>query len=162
MVFVSRIVILFFLTANLALAKQSEAPNDILFSQQIVALDANGNEYPSVEIDPGSVYGLQEYRYDMGENGALLVKTNISDIQLRGLPELVKTVENAYHFIFAETGRHPESGVLLYLIEMDEIPLSYRFQASYPKNAGWSEVRLALVEKGQPCSGPMGRRMFPN
>lgn len=152
--FVLRIVFLLFLTATFAIAKQSEAPNEVLFSQEIVALDANGNAYPSVEIKPGGVDGLRDYRFDMAEHGALLIKSNIRDIEHRGLPDLVNAVESAYRFIHAETGRHPESGVLLYLIEMDEIPVAYSFQASYPKNAGWSEVRLALIEKGQPLFGP--------
>lgn len=152
--FLSRVIVLLLLIQAGVSANQSHAPNEMLFSQQVVALDENGHPYPSVKIEPDRVDGLRSHRYDMGENGSLLVKSNIRDIEFRGLAELVKGVEQAYRFIHRETGRHPESGVLLYIIEMDRIPLAYSFQARYPGNAGWSEVRLALVEKGQPLYGP--------
>lgn len=147
-------IALVFFSLNSALANGVAMPGEILFTQEVVALDADGNEYPAVKIDPGSVQGMRDHRYDMGKNGSLLIKTNIKDIAFRGLPGVVKTVRHAYRHIHTKTGRHPKSGVLLYIIEMDEIPPAYSFQASYPGDAGWSEVRLSLVRKGSLLFGP--------
>lgn len=151
--YLSRVIVSLLLLHSFASANQNTVPGEVLFTQQVVALDEKNNEYPSVRIEPDRVDGLRSHTYDMGEHGSLMIMTNIQEIEFRGLPELVKGVEHAYQFIHRETGRYPKSGVLLYIIEMDQVPLAYTFQASYPDDAGWSEVRLALVRRGEPLFG---------
>ena len=125
----------------------------IIFSQEMVAIDADGNELHSVKIDPLAMNGMQTYNFDLGRQRQLQIETNISDAEQRGLADIVATIERCYDYIETATGQRLDRGVLLYLIELDQIPYAYNFSASYNDASLWGEVRLALIESGAPLSG---------
>ena len=134
-------------------AAAAETGPAIIFSQEMVAIAADGSMLPSVKIDPQTMDGMQTYNFDLGQSRLLRIETNISDVEQRGLADVVATVERCYDYIETATGQRLERGVLLYLIELDQIPYAYNFSASYNDASLWGEVRLALIESGAPLSG---------
>lgn len=126
----------------------------IIFSQEMIAIDADGNELHSVKIDPQAMTSMQTYNFDLGQSRLLRIETNISNAEERGLDAVVATVARCYDYIETATGQRLDRGMLLYLIELDEIPYAYNFSASYNDASMWGEVRLALIERGAPLSGP--------
>ncbi len=143
-------IALIIITFGVAAAESQPA---IIFSQEMVAIDADGSMLPSVKIDPQSMPGMQTYNFDLGQQRLLRIETNITDAEQRGLAEIVATVERCYEYIETATGQALNRGVLLYLIELEEIPYAYNFSASYNDVSLWAEVRLALIEQGAPLSG---------
>lgn len=126
----------------------------IIFSQEIVAINADGIRLPSVQIEPEGMADLRTYDFDLGRTQLLRIVTNVQDAEGRGLVEVAGTVERCYRYIETATGREIERGILLYLIELDSVPIAYSFRASYDDPRQWGEVRLALIEQGVPLSGP--------
>lgn len=126
----------------------------IIFSQDVVAINADGSRIPSVKIDPETVAGMQTHNFDLGRDRLLRIHTNINNAEERGLNNVVTTIERCYSYIEANTGQPLERGVMLYLIELDEIPYAYSFRASYEDASQWGEVRLAMINRGAPLSGP--------
>lgn len=125
----------------------------IIFAEEVVAIDSDGNRLPSVRIEPQTMAGMQSYDFDLGSQRLLRIETNIRRPQQRGLNDLVATVRRCYSYIEAATGRPLDRGVLLYLIELDEVPYAYSFEASYDSASQWSEVRLAMIKRDAPLSG---------
>ncbi|PLX82797.1 MAG: hypothetical protein C0617_13050 [Desulfuromonas sp.] len=138
--------------ASPVLALSAMSPS-ILFSQEVIAIAPDGTPYPAQTIDPAAIPGMRTYDFDLGGGRALQICSNLADPESRGLNETAGVVQRSYRYIEAASGRTLERGVLLYIIEMERIPVSYRFQASY-QEAQWGEVRLALVEPGQDLFGP--------
>lgn len=137
-------------TLGIAAAETQPA---IIFSQDMVAIDADGGMLPSVKIDPKSMADMQTFDFDLGRQRLLRIETNISAAQERGLADIVATVKRCYEYIETSTGQRLNRGVLLYLVELDDIPYAYSFSASYNDASLWGEVRLALIERGAPLSG---------
>ena len=131
----------------------AETQPAIIFSQEVVAIDVDGSMLPSVKIDPHTMTGMQTFNFDLGRQRMLRIETNISDAEQRGLADIVATVERCYAYVETATGQKLNRGVLLYLIELDDIPYAYNFSASYNDASLWGEVRLALIERGAPLSG---------
>jgi hypothetical protein len=143
-------LILFFSFVVQVSAKTQPA---IIFTQDVVAMNADGSRLPSVTIDPRTVSGMQSYDYDLGRDRLLRIQTNISDGEERGLGDLVALVKRCYSYIEAATNLPIKRGVLLYLIEFDEIPTAYSFRASYDDASQWAEVRLALIKRDETLNG---------
>ena len=137
-------------TLGIAAAETQPA---VIFSQEMVAIDVDGTVLPSVKIDPQAMSGMQTYNFDLGRQRLLRIETNISNAQERGLADIVATVNRCYEYIEAATGQTLDRGVLLYLVELEEIPYAYNFSASYNDASLWGEVRLALIESGAQLSG---------
>lgn len=125
----------------------------IIFSQDVVAINADGSFVPQVKIDPATMAGMQIFEFDLGRSRQLRIETNIRDAKQRGLADVVATIERSYAYVEAATGLQLDRGVLLYLIELEELPYAYNFSASYDDPGRWGEVRLALIERGAPLSG---------
>jgi len=125
----------------------------IIFSQDIVAIDADGNMLPSVKIEPQTMADMQTYNFDLGRQRLLRIETNIKNAQERGLADVVATIERSYNYIESATGQKLTRGILLYLIELDEVPYAYSFRASYDNASQWGEVRLALIDRDAALSG---------
>ncbi len=126
----------------------------IVFSQEIIAIAEDGSLMPAVEIEPETMAGMQTIDFDLGRERLLRIQTNIVDAEERGLNDLVATVKRCYEYLESTTGRDLDRGVMLYLIELDEIPFAYSFRAAYNDVNQWSEVRLALIDRGTRLSGP--------
>ncbi len=143
-------LILFF---SLVVTVSANTQPEIIFTQDVVAINADGTRLPSVRIDPQAISGLQTHDYDLGRDRLLRIQTNIPDGEERGLGDLVALVKRCYSYIEATTNLPIKRGVLLYLIEFDEIPTAYSFQASYDDASQWAEVRLALIDRAEPLNG---------
>lgn len=125
----------------------------IIFSQDVIAINADGSQISPVKIEPETMPDMQTYDFDLGRERRLRVHTNISNPRERGLGDVVSTVERCYNYIESTTGQQLNRGVMLYLIELDEIPYAYSFRATYNDASQWGEVRLALIDRNAPLSG---------
>lgn len=141
---------LFLCTTTSGFAKTQPA---IIFSQDVVAINADGSLIPQVKIDPQEMAGMQTHDFDLGRDRLLRVNTNVRHAEERGLNDLAATIKRCYDYIEAMTGYHLERGVMLYLVELDNIPYAYTFQASYDDASRWTEVRLALIDPTDSLSG---------
>jgi hypothetical protein len=131
-----------------------------MFTQTVQAIDPNGDPYPAVIIDPVTLPNLNSFSYEIGRDCRLVIRTNLIDAPARGIDEMAAVIRRCYSYLERATGGHLRRGVLLYLIEFEQIPLSYRFTAGFKADCPWSEVRLALLERGQPLLGNrMGRQL---
>ncbi len=137
-----------------AMAAADSSVFAVSFSQQVVSLDPSGRPYPAVAINPEQMEGIERHDFDLGRERRLQVVTNLPSPETRGLNEVAQVIMRSYDYLERATGRSLGKGVLLYLIELDAIPLSYKFEAAYPADSHWSEVRLALIRKGEPLVGP--------
>lgn len=144
--------------ASGALAQDRSAAYEITFSQEVMAMAADGTPYPQVGIEPDRMEGVKTHRFDLGRGRLLQVETNIEDVEGRGLSQLAGVVRRSYDYVEEQTGRMLDKGVLLYLIELDTVPYAYRFEATYPGDTKWSEVRLALLRRGEALTGPYASR----
>lgn len=144
--------IIIMICTHVAAAAASTSPA-IIFAQDVVAIDADGNRLPAVKIEPQGMAGMQTHDFDLGRGRLLRIETNIQDAEVRGLNDVAATVRRCYSYIENSTGLMLDRGVLLYLIELDDIPYAYSFRASYSDASQWGEVRLALVQSGAALSG---------
>ncbi len=142
------------LLAGQACAGVSAEPYAISFSQEVLALAPDGTPYTPVPIIPERMQGVRSHRFDLGRGRDLVIETNISDADERGLLEVAGTIARCYNYVEQTTGRALEKGMLLYLLEFDTVPFSYTFEASFADENLWGEVRLAMVRKGESLTGP--------
>ncbi len=77
----------------------------------------------------------------------LEIRSNVP-IREREWIEIHELVQDIYRHHEAATGFPIEAGVLLHIIEVETVPRSYRFSASYTDGA-WSHVTWAIVRHGQ-------------
>ncbi len=147
-------ILFFSMLATNVSADISDPSYDVIFAQEVLALGPDGTPYPSTTITPEKIAGMQHYLFDLGRGRQLVIETNIRNAEARGLFGVADAVKRCYQYVETASGGALKKGVLLYLIEFDELPLSYAFEASYPAEANWSEVRLALVRTGEPLAGP--------
>jgi len=145
---VASLLLLFLFTQNEAAARE------VIFSQERLAFDSAGNPHPWTRIDPKTISGMKEHRFDLEKGRALVVRTNVRDAISRGLHQVAGTVRQCYAFIDRETGRTLTRDTLLYLLEFEEVPEFYRFDATYSGEHRWGEVRLTLIRSGEPLVGP--------
>ena len=145
------IFLLMFCSAATAAADPQAA---IIFSQEVIAINADGSLVPPVKITPETMDGMRTFDFDLGRERLLQIHTNISNPEERGLSDVVATVKNCYNYIESSTGKKLNQGVMLYLIELEEPPYAYSFNASYADASKWGQVRLALLDHGAPLSGP--------
>lgn len=150
---INKLISVLFLSLSLIATAYAQNQPAIIFSQEIVAINADGSFLPSVKIEPQNLSGMQTYNFDLGRDRLLRIESNIINAQERGLAEVVATVERSYNYIESMTGQKLTRGILLYLIELDEIPYAYNFRTSYDDASKWGEVRLALINKGAPLTG---------
>ena len=146
------LLILILLHCSIAISAANTGPA-IIFSQDIIAINADGSQIPPVKINPETMPGMQTYDYDLGRERLLRIHTNVSNAEERGLNDVVTTIERCYSYIESATGQRLNRGVLLYLVELEETPYAYSFRATYENASQWGEVRLALIEPGTPLSG---------
>ncbi len=139
-----------------AAASMGQNGIEIIFSQEIVALDAMGNPYQPTIIDPAAIPEMRNLDFDLQRQRTLRVVTNLQGEQENALQRVAQIVKRSYAYVEKMTGGSLDKGVLLYLVELEQLPLAYRFEASYPADAPWQEVRLVLLRKGQPLLGPAG------
>ena len=148
-----KLFFIFFLTFCTSALSSANTLPAVIFSQDVVAINADGSLITPIKIEPATMAGMQTLNFDLGRERQLRIQTNISDAEERGLAELVAVVKRCYQFLETATGRKLDRGVMLYLIEVDENPYAYSFRATFNNASRWSEVRLALVDRGAALSG---------
>ena len=84
-----QIFIVLLLVLSTAVTASAQIQPAIIFSQEIVAIGADGNMLPSVKIDPQTMAGMQTYKFDLGRQRLLRIETNINNAQERGLADVV-------------------------------------------------------------------------
>jgi hypothetical protein len=149
-----KILVLLFLTLCTAAPAAANLQPSIIFSQEVIAVNEDGSLLPPVQIEPETMAGMQTHDFDLGHERQLRIHTNIGNAEERGLDEVAATIKHCYSYIETTTGRTLNGGVMLYLIELDEIPYAYNFQASYDDATQWAEVRLALIDRGTSLTNP--------
>jgi len=150
--FVVFVLFLFFLSFYADASTSTSSA--VYFSQEVIAVDMDGTPYPPVKIDPQQIQGMSDYCFDLGFGRKMLIRTNIENPRSKELSQIADIVGSCCRLVETLLETRLDKGVLLYLIEVDHIPLSYSFEAAYPEGSDqWSEVRLALVRKGQPLLG---------
>ena len=150
------ILILFMLLAVPPRASMANDAAEIIFSQEIVAFDSSGTPYEPVIIDPMSMPGVISHDFDLQRGRSLRVVTNLQSAQEKNLVRVAQIVKHSYDFIEKMTGGSLDKGVLLYLLEFENLPLAYRFEATYSAAAPWQEVRVVLLNRGEPLLGSGG------
>jgi hypothetical protein len=146
-------VVLFLSLCSVAPAAANLQPS-VIFSQEIIAVNEDGSLLPPVQIEPENMANIQTHDFDLGHERQLRIHTNIGNAEERGLNEVAATIKRCYSYIETTTGRMLNGGVMLYLIELDEVPYAYNFQASYDTATQWAEVRLALIDRGTSLANP--------
>lgn len=136
-----------------AVTSSANSQPGIVFSQEVIAVNADGSLVTPVIIDPETMIDIQTHDFDLGRKRLLRIHTNLSNAGGSGLNDVVNAVKSCYSYIESATGQQLNRGVMLYLIELDEVPYTYSFRATYDDASQWGEVRLALIAKGTPLSG---------
>ncbi len=131
-------------------AEEAEAA---LFTQEAVGRSPSGHPIPVTVIDPGSMPDLGNRVYDLGYGRRLEIRTNLAPGRGAEIDSLAAVVQRCYAYLEATSHRPVPGGVLLYLLEYPERPRYYRFQAKVADSADWNEVRVALLNSGQPLLG---------
>jgi len=145
-----RIFIIILLTCSTSFAQSA---SEVIFTQEVSTIDKDGNLDTGVSIDPQKMSEVRDYDFDLGAQRVLRITTNIEDPGPRNLGTIAETIRKGYDFIESATGRPLKQGVLLYIIELDEVPVAYSFKDSYEKASQWGEVRLALIKKDAALTG---------
>ena len=148
-----QLLIILLLLATLVGAAAAETQPTMIFSQDVVAINPDGSLYPSVNIDPHSLGGMQTHDFELGKERILRIQTNLRDAEERGLENVATTIKRCYSYIEKMTSKQLKHGVLLYLVELDTLPMAYSFKASYHDTSQWEEVRLVLIERDTPLIG---------
>jgi hypothetical protein len=143
------IIILF--TCSIAIA---QANPEVIFTQEVATIDKDGNLNSGVSIEPSKMHGVKDYDFELGDQRLLRVTTNIKSPEERGIRPISDTIRRSYEFIEGATGQKLAQGVLLYIIELEEVPSSYSFKAAYESASDWGEVRLVLIGNNATLSGP--------
>ena len=131
----------------------SAASGDVIFSQEVFAVAADGEKMPTVVVDPQQMKNLRRLDFALESGRKLRIETNLADAESLGLAEFVAEIRECYEHIESLTGRHLDGDILLYLIGLDEVPIAYSFEAAFSASGPWLEVRLLMVEKGAALSG---------
>lgn len=129
---------------------------EIIFSQEIVAIDSSGTPYEPTIIDPELIPGISSYDFNLEDGRNFRIVTNLPDAQKNEFLQIAETVKRSYDFVEKTTGGILNKGVLLYLFEFDVLPIAYRFEATYSADAPWQEVRVVLLNRGESLLGPTG------
>lgn len=124
-----------------------------IFTQEAVGYDFDGTPLPVTVIEPESLQDLGVRSYDLGSGRRLEVRTNLTSDRAAELDSLANVVQRCYVHLEAASGRTVPGSVLLYLLQFPERPRCYRFQAHTDDEDDWNEVRVALLETGQPLLG---------
>lgn len=138
------------------LASMGAGAVEIMFSQEIVSIDASGKPYEATIIDPATMSGMSNHDFDLERGRRLRLVTNLTPGRQADLQQVAQVVKRSYDFIEKMTGGTLNKGVLLYLLEFETLPLSYRFEATYSSDSPWQEVRVVLFNRGERLMGSTG------
>lgn len=125
-----------------------------VFTQEAVSYDRDGTPLPVTVIDPQSLPDLSVQTYSLGDGRTLQIQTNLPAGRKPEIDGLADVVRRCYAHLENASGRAVSGGVLLYLLEYPERPRYFRFQVETDESAAWGQVRVALLNTGQPLLGP--------
>lgn len=144
------VLVLFIAICLIGSAGEAEAA---VFTQEAVGHSPDGTPVPVTVIDPESMSDLASRVYDLGSGRRLEILTNLAPMRGEEIDSLAAVVQRCYGYLEAASDRAVPGGVLLYLLEFPQRPRYYRFQAEVDDNSEWNEVRVALLNAGQPLLG---------
>ena len=124
-----------------------------VFTQETYAFDSAGQPLPKLVIDPDTWENLLTLHYDLGAERELEVRTNLAAFRVSEVDSLAAVVRRCYGHLESATGREISGGVLLYLLQFEDRPRTYRFESNTGETDQWCQVRLAMLDTGQPVLG---------
>ena len=124
-----------------------------VFSQEAVRYGSGGTPLEVTIIDADSLGHLAILPYDLGSGRILEIRTNIPLLRREELNGLAEVVHRCYNYLETETGRAVSGDILLFLLQYPERPLCYRFELEVPDSSPWTQIRVALLDSGQPLLG---------
>lgn len=125
-----------------------------VFSQEAVRFSPCGTEFPLTIVDPDSLEYLNILPCDLGSGRTLEIRTNLPSSRHEEIFSLAEVVRRCYSYLEQETGRVVSGDILLYLLQYPQRPSCYRFEVEVADSEPWNQVRLALMNTGQPILGP--------
>ncbi len=123
------------------------------FKQEALSYRSDGTPLPFTVINPATRDDLKTHDFSLGRGRFLQIQTNLPQSRDLEIKDLAEVVRRCYSFLERETDRSIPSGVLLYLIQFPQRPRCYRFEAEPMESDGWAQVRVALLDEGQPLLG---------
>ncbi len=124
-----------------------------VFTQETFGVDFQGNALPQTVIDPAAWRDLSVHQYDLGAGRQLEIQTNLAPTRQAEIDSLAAVVYRCYVHLESATQRDIPGGVLLYLLEFEQRPRLYRFQTETQAADNWSQVRLAMLDRGEALLG---------
>ncbi len=124
-----------------------------VFSQEAVRYAPGGTQRELTIIDADSLGHLDILPFDLGSGRILEIRTNIPSSRGEEIKALAGVVHRCYNFLESETGREVSGNVLLFLLEYSQRPSCYRFEVEVPDSSPWTQIRVALLDSGQPLLG---------
>ncbi len=124
-----------------------------VFTQETFGVDFQGNARPQTVIDPAAWRDLSVHQYDLGAGRQLEIQTNLALTRQAEIDSLAAVVNRCYVHLESATKRDITGGVLLYLLEFEQRPRLYRFQTETQAADNWSQVRLAMLDRGEALLG---------
>ncbi len=125
-----------------------------VFTQEASGTLADGSRIAQTVIQPDAMPGLRVMAYELGAGRRLEIHTNLDSARGAEIDSLAAVVGRCYGFLETATGRRVPGGVLLYVLEYPRRPRYYRFRAEVDDSADWNEIRVALLQAGNPLVGP--------
>lgn len=124
-----------------------------LFSQEAAGCNSDGTPLHQEIIEPEAMPDLITMTFDLGAARRLEIRTNLDSSRGAEIDSLATVVQRCYSFLESASGRQVPGNVLIYLLQYPQRPRYYRFEASVDDAANWNEVRVALLDTGQPLLG---------
>ena len=150
----SRVLVAVLLGIALAHGSLVPAPAEArIFTQEAVGYGFDGSPLPVTIINPESLHDLTAHTYALGSDRRLEIRTNLPSDRGTEIDSLAFVVQRCYDHLEAASGRTVPGGVLLYLLQYPQRPRCFRFQANTGDEDIWNEVRVTLLEIGQPLLG---------
>jgi hypothetical protein len=125
-----------------------------VFTQEAVGYGPDGAPLPVTVINPAARADLRIQNYALGSGRTLQIQTNLAVERTPEIASLAAVVRRCYAHLETASGRSISGGVLLYLLQYPERPRYYRFQVDTADTESWTQVRVALLNTGQPLLGP--------
>ena len=134
-----------FLSHSTLTATSGEAERT--WTQERIAYDAAGQAIEPLRVNAAELEGLVQHWYRLEDGARLEVHTDLEGARARGLDEVASVIGRSRRHVANVLGRKPRGDVLLYLIEVEEAPRSFRFEATGRRNSRFAEIRLVWIPR---------------
>ncbi len=148
-----QIILLGFLSAFCTVSGVGKVEAKV-FSQEAIRYGPEGSQLNLTVIDPDSFDNLEILPFSLGFGRTLEIHTNLPSSRVAEINSLAEVVRRCYDFLEEESGRPVNGSLLLYLLQYPKRPNCYRFEVEMADSTPWNQVRVVLLDSGQPLLGP--------